>query len=51
MFDAGRLYEATQDWDSARKTYESIDTAFGQSIWNKLAKNRIIDLKVQGKIK
>jgi TolA-binding protein len=51
MFDAGRLYEATKDWAAAQKTYESIDTAFGQSIWNKLAKNRIIDLKVQGRIK
>ena len=51
MFNAGRLYEAGQDWTSAQKTYESIDASYGQSIWNKLAKNRLIELKVQGKIK
>ena len=51
MFNAGRLYEASQDWTSAQKSYESIDTSYGQSIWNKLAKNRLIELKVQAKIK
>ncbi len=51
MFDAGRLYEAKEDWASAQKTYESIDADYGQSIWNKLAKNRLIELKVLGKIK
>ncbi len=51
MFNAARLYEGKQDWASAQKTYESIDTDYGQSLWNKLAKNRLVELKVLGKIK
>ena len=51
MFDAARLYEGKQDWASAQKTYESIDTDYGQSLWNKLAKNRLVELKILGKTK
>jgi TolA-binding protein len=51
MFNAGRLQEGKQDWAAAQKTYESIDTSYGQSVWNKLAKNRLIQLKVRGNIK
>jgi len=50
-FDAGRLYEAKNDWVSAQKTYQSMDEAYPQSLWTRLAKNRLIDLKVLGKIK
>ncbi len=51
MFDAGRLYEARSDWTNAQKTYQSMDEAWAQSLWTKLAKNRLIELKVLGKIK
>ncbi len=50
-FDAGRLYEAKSDWANAQKTYTSMDEAWPQSLWTRLAKNRLIDLKVLGKIK
>ena len=50
-FDAGRLYEAKSDWTNAQKTYQSMDEAWPQSLWTRLAKNRLIELKVLGKIK
>ncbi len=51
LFDAGRLYEAKSDWANAQKTYQSMDESFSQSMWERLAKNRLVELKVLGKIK
>lgn len=51
MFDAGRVAEARGLWSEAQTAYEGMDSSYGQSIWTKLAKNRLVDLKVQGKIK
>jgi TolA-binding protein len=51
LFDSGRLYEAKSDWANAQKTYESMDGLYAQSMWTRLAKNRIVELKVLGKIK
>jgi tetratricopeptide (TPR) repeat protein len=51
LFDSGRLYEAKSDWASARKAYESMDGLYAQSMWTRLAKNRLVELKVLGKIK
>ncbi len=51
LFDSGRLYEAKSDWANAQKAYESMDGLYAQSIWTRLAKNRIVELKVLGKIK
>jgi len=51
LFDAGRLDEAKGVWTDAQKKYEQMDSLYGQSAWTKLAKNRVIELKVQGKIK
>jgi TolA-binding protein len=51
LFDAGRVAEAQGSWTAAQTAYEQLDAAYAQSIWDKLAKNRIIELKVQGKIK
>jgi TolA-binding protein len=51
LFDAGRLYEAKSDWVNAQKTYQSMDDTYPQSLWTRLAKNRLIELKVLGKIK
>ena len=51
LFDAGRVAEARNDWSEAQKDYEQLDSQYGQSVWDKLAKNRIIELKVEGKVK
>jgi TolA-binding protein len=51
LFNAGRLDEAKGAWADAQKKYEQMDSLYGQSAWTKLAKNRVIELKVQGKIK
>jgi len=51
LFAAGRIDEDRGAFDDARKKYETLDTDHPQSGWTKLAKNRIIALKVEGKIK
>ncbi len=51
LFDSGRVAEAQGSWTQAQAAYEQLDSAYAQSIWDKLAKNRIIELKVEGKIK
>jgi predicted negative regulator of RcsB-dependent stress response len=51
LFDSGRLYEAKSDWASAQKAYQSMDGLYAQSMWTRLAKNRVVELKVRGKIK
>jgi TolA-binding protein len=51
LFDSGRLAEQRGSWSEAQAAYEQIDSLYSQSMWDKLAKNRIIELKVQGKIK
>jgi TolA-binding protein len=51
IFNAARLDEEKGAWAEAQKRYELIDSQYNQSEWNKLAKNRVIQLKVLGKIK
>jgi len=51
MFDTGRLYEAKSDWADAQKTYQAMDDSFAQSMWTRLGKDRLVELKVLGKIK
>lgn len=51
LFNAGRLEEQKSAWDEAQKQYTAIDTSYPQSDWNQLAKDRLIQLRVQGKIK
>lgn len=51
LFDAGRLYESKSDWANAQKTYESMEGPYAQSLWTRLAKNRLVELKVMGKVK
>jgi TolA-binding protein len=51
MFDAARISEASGDFAGAQKTYEAMDTTYSQSVWTKLAKDRVIELKVAGKVK
>lgn len=51
IFNAGRIDEVKGAWAEAQKKYEQMDSLYSQSVWTKLAKNRAIELKVQGKIK
>ena len=51
MFDVARLDEQKGSFDQAQKTYNQIDSLFPGSTWDKLAKNRLIELRVLGKIK
>jgi TolA-binding protein len=51
LFNAGRLEEQKSAWDEAQKQYAAVDAAYAQSSWNQLAKDRLIALKVLGKIK
>jgi TolA-binding protein len=51
LFDAGRLYEAKNAVEDAQKSYESLESTYPGSEWTKFAKNRVIALKVEGKIK
>jgi tetratricopeptide (TPR) repeat protein len=51
IFNAGRLDEAKGAWADAQKKYEQMDSLYAQSLWTKLAKNRLVELKVLGKTK
>jgi TolA-binding protein len=51
LFGAARIDEAKGAFEDARKKYESLEADHPLSGWTKLAKNRIIALKVEGKIK
>jgi TolA-binding protein len=50
-FDAARMDESKGAWEAAQKRYESMDSLYSQSIWTKLAKDRLVQLKVMGKTK
>ncbi len=51
LFDAARLDEQKGSFEDARKKYDQIDSEYPSSTWDKLAKNRIVGLRVEGKIK
>jgi len=50
LFALGRLAEDAGTWDEARSRYEQLDAEWPSSGWTQLAKNRLIALKVAGKI-
>jgi TolA-binding protein len=50
LFALGRLAEDAGTWDEARSRYEQLDAEWPSSSWTQLAKNRLIALKVAGKI-
>ena len=50
LFSLGRLYEKAEEFTSAFEAYSDIEDTFPSSNWTKLARNRIIKLKVDGKI-
>jgi TolA-binding protein len=51
LFNAGRLDEQKGSFEDARKMYDQIDSLYPSSTWDKLAKNREIELRVLGKTK
>jgi len=50
LFASGRLLEAAGDFAGASTVYNQLDEEHPDSNWTKLARNRIIDLKLKGKI-
>jgi tetratricopeptide (TPR) repeat protein len=50
LFSLGRLYESQEDYESAFQLYGRLEDEYPLSNWTKLGRNRIIELKVQGKI-
>lgn len=51
-FNAGRLKEAAGDYEGAKVFYKAIsELGNSNDSWNDLAKTRLIDLEIQGKIK
>lgn len=50
LFSLGRLYEQQEDYEVALRTYNGLEERFPFSDWTKAARNRIIALKVAGKI-
>jgi len=51
LFDAARIDEQKGSFEDAKKKYEQIDGLYPSSIWDKLGKNRVIALRVEGKVK
>lgn len=50
LFSLGRLYEQTGDFASAGEIYEDLVNNFSSTNWTKLARNRIIKLRIDGKL-
>ena len=51
LFNVGRLSETTGDYDAALAAYNLLEDEHPLSNWTKLGRNRIIDLKLKGKVK
>jgi TolA-binding protein len=51
MLDIARIDEQKGQFDDAHKMYDQIDSLYPNSTWDKLAKNRLIELRVLAKIK
>lgn len=51
LFNVGRLSETTGDFDAALAAYDLLEDEHPLSNWTKLGRNRIIDLKLKGKLK
>lgn len=50
LFSLGRLYESQENYESAYALYDRLEDEHPLSNWTKIGRNRIIELKVQGKI-
>jgi TolA-binding protein len=50
LFSTGRLLELEGDSAGAKKAYDQLEDEYPLSNWTKAARNRIIELKIKGKI-
>jgi tetratricopeptide (TPR) repeat protein len=50
LFSSGRLLELEGDFAGAKKSYDQLDEEYPLSNWTKASRNRIIELKIKGKI-
>ncbi len=50
LFALGRIAEGAEAWDEAKSRYEQLDAEWPSSGWTQFAKNRLVALKVAGKI-
>jgi tetratricopeptide (TPR) repeat protein len=50
LFALGRIAEGAEAWDDAKSRYEQLDAEWPSSGWTRFAKNRLVALKVAGKI-
>jgi TolA-binding protein len=50
LFSLGRLHELNEAFEEAFEVYNQLEDDYPLSNWTKAGRNRIIDLKVQGKI-
>lgn len=50
LFSLGRLHELNEEFESAFAVYNQLEDEYPLSNWTKAGRNRIIDLKVTGKI-
>ncbi|MCF0241377.1 MAG: tetratricopeptide repeat protein [Treponema sp.] len=50
LFSLGRVYEAQKDFEKANEFYTTLINSAPDDSWAKMAKTRVIDLKVKGQI-
>ncbi len=50
LFSLGRLYEQKEEYDLALSSYNRLEDGYSASNWTKIARNRIIELTINGKI-
>lgn len=50
LFSLGRLYETREEYENAFQAYDRLEDEYPLSNWTKAGRNRIIGLKVEGKI-
>jgi len=50
LFSLGRIYEQKEEYDLAFSSYNRLEDDYSASNWTKIARNRIIELTINGKI-
>ncbi len=51
IFSLGHIYEQKEDFGNALLAYNRLENEYPSSNWTKAGRNRIIDLRIEGKIK
>jgi tetratricopeptide (TPR) repeat protein len=50
LFSIGRILESEGDYPGALKAYNLLDDEHPESAWTRMSRNRIIQLKIEGKV-